>query len=256
MQLLRLLYCDNPKYGLRENNKVYVLGDSFNIGLDQKTFQDFVIDEVDLDHISFLPPCNPTKIIGVALNYPGVSKEKNIESEPLVFLKGLNALSIDKDKLNLSSFKNVWGECEIALVIKKKIKNISINEASKAILGFMPANDVTCDNFYKRDHHLARSKSADGFCTVGNYIDLDYQYHNKLIQGFQNNILIREGNTNDMIFSIPKIVSWISSWMTLYPGDIILTGAPSRVRKKLYLKSGDTYSVRLEGFENLNTTIK
>ena len=111
------------------------------------------------------------------------------------------------------------------------------------------------DAYSGRDHHLARSKSADGFCPVGKFIDLDYQYQNKKIQGYQNNILIREGNTNEMIFSIDKIISWLSSWMTLNPGDIILTGAPKRVCEKKFLKSGDLYTVRLEGFDELTTHV-
>ena len=83
----------------------------------------------------------------------------------------------------------------------------------------------------------------------------DFQYKNKKIQGYQNDVLIRDGNTNNMVYSIEKIIEWLSSWMTLNPGDIILSGAPPRVRKKQFLKSGDIYSVQLEGFDDLNIRV-
>lgn len=255
MLLIRFLFQNTSKNGFFENGKIYLLNDSFHIGLDKNLFESYIIDELKLNQISFLPPCLPTKIVGIALNYPGVSKEKLNINEPLVFLKGLNSVTLDQNKLNLNSSLEAWGECELAVIMKHKVKNIKTGDALKSILGFMPANDITSNNFNNRDHHLARSKSADGFCPVGKCIDLDYDYKNKKIQGYQNNILIREGNTNDMIFSVEKIISWLSSWMTLNPGDIILTGAPPRVREKQFLKSGDLYSVRLEGFDYLDTEV-
>lgn len=253
MYLARFSYHNNSKYGFIDNNKIFVFDDSFHIELDNISFDNYITEELNISDVNFLPPCEPTKIIGIALNYKGVDKENN-NSEPLVFIKGLNSLVLDDFKLNLTT-EMAWGECELAAIIKHKIKNIDIDDVTQNILGFMPANDITCNNFNNRDHHLARSKSADGFCPIGKYIDLNYQYQNKKIQGYQNNILIREGNTNDMIFSIEKIISWLSSWMTLNPGDIILSGAPPRVREKQFLKSGDIYTVRLEGFEDLNLEV-
>jgi 2-keto-4-pentenoate hydratase/2-oxohepta-3-ene-1,7-dioic acid hydratase in catechol pathway len=253
MYLARHEYENNPRYGLIKNKKFLILDNSFHIEKDKASLNNQIIDEINLCDVNFLPPCEPTKIIGIALNYKGVGKEKNID-EPLVFIKGLNSLALGDLQLNLPSPK-AWGECELAAVIKHKVKNISIDDVTRNILGYMPANDITCQNFHSRDHHLARSKSADGFCPVGKSINLNYNYQNKKIQGFQNNILIREGNTSDMIFSIEKIVSWLSSWMTLNPGDIILSGAPPRVHEKQFLKSGDTYSVRVEGFDDLNIEI-
>ena len=256
MYLCRFLYDDiNPKYGLMHDKKIFILSSSFNIELDYIDYKNLIIGEVDISKISFLPPCEPSKIVGIALNYLGVGEEKNNPDEPLVFIKGLNSLVLDDISLNLNSSYSTWGECELAAVIKHKLKDISSNKVLKNILGFMPANDITCNNFQNRDHHLARSKSADGYCPVGKYIDLDYQYKNKKIQGYQNNILIREGNTDDMIFSIEKTIEWLSTWMTLNPGDIILSGAPPRVREKLFLKSGDIYSVKLQGFDDLNVRV-
>jgi len=256
MHLCRFLYNDsNPNYGLLEGNTIFRLNNSFNVSLDCVYYKDYIAESVKISDVKFLPPCEPTKIVGIALNYPGVAENSSYIDEPLVFIKGLNALALSDNKLDLLPSINAWGECELAIVIKHELKNININSVHEGILGFMPANDITCSNFHGRDHHLARSKSSDGFCTVGKYIDIDYEYHNKKIVAFQNNILIRKGNSDEMIFSVEKIVQWLSTWMTLKPGDIILTGAPPRVREKQFLKSGDTYSVRIEGFDDLNTEV-
>ena len=256
MYLCRFLNNDNhPQYGLLDGSKIFSLNNLFHIELDFNCIKDFISDEINISDIQFLPPCEPSKIIGIALNYPGVGDSVSELNEPLVFLKGLNSLALADVKLDIPSDRMVWGECELAMRIKHKIKNISIENVHKSILGFMPANDITCNNFYNRDHHLARSKSVDGFCPVGKYIDLNYEYRNRKIQAFQNNILIRDGNTNDMIFSIEKIIKSLSTWMTLNPGDIILTGAPPRVREKQFLRPDDTYSVRIEGFDNLNIRV-
>jgi len=256
MYLCRFLYNDiYPKYGLLDSGKIFSLNHLFNIGLDLNSIENFIVDEINISDVQLLPPCEPSKIVGIALNYPGVGDSQSELDEPLVFLKGLNSLVLDDVALDVSPDTLAWGECELAVIIKHKIKNISVDDVHENILGFMPANDITCNNLYKRDHHLAKSKSADGFCPVGKYIDLNYEYHNRKIQAFQNNILIREGNTNDMIFSIEKIIKSLSKWMTLNPGDIILTGAPPRVREKQFLMPDDIYSVRVEGFENLNIRV-
>ena len=256
MYLCRFLYNDiHPKYGLLDGSKIFSLNNLFHIELDFNFIKDFISDEVNASDVKFLPPCEPSKIIGIALNYPGVGEINSNLDEPLVFIKGLNSLVLDNVPLVLKSSDMAWGECELAAVIKHKVKNIKSNTVLDSILGFMPANDITCNNFGNRDHHLARSKSVDGFCPVGKFIDLDYQYKNKKIQGYQNDILIRDGNTNNMVYSIEKIIEWLSSWMTLNPGDIILTGAPPRVREKQFLRPDDTYSVRIEGFDNLNIRV-
>ena len=78
-------------------------------------------------------------------------------------------------------------------------------------------------------------------------------FKNKKILAYHNDILLRKGNTDEMIWNPEQIIIWLSSWMTIYPGDLVITGTPSRVRDRLYLKSGDTYTVRIEGFPDLIT---
>ena len=85
-------------------------------------------------------------------------------------------------KVKLPKKHKTWGEAELGVVIKKKCKQINIKNVNNYILGFIPANDITCDNYENIDHHLAFSKSADGFCPVGEYIDTEYKYNNKNLE--------------------------------------------------------------------------
>ena len=174
-------------------------------------------------------------------------------SEPLVFLKASNCIASCNDKVIFSFSSETWGESELGVVIKKEAKNINPKNVKDYILGYIPVNDVSCENVDDRDHHLARSKSADGYLPVGHWIDTEYDHKNKVIEAYHNDCLIRQGMINDMFWKPEKILPWLSSWMTLYPGDIISTGAPVRTRDRLYLKDGDIFTVKIEGFPDLST---
>lgn len=202
--------------------------------------------------IVIMPPCIPSKIIALAINYEGATGQTSKMLEPLVFLKSPNSIILGNKKIKIPFKSNTWGESELGFVVKKDIKRkINIKEAKKYIFGFLPVNDLSCDNIENRDHHLARSKSADGFCPLGNYIDTSFDYKNKKIKAFHNRILLREGNTNQMLWKPEKILSWLSSWMTLNVGDLVITGTPSRIRKKMFLKKNDSFTVKIEGFPDL-----
>ena len=242
------------EYGKLEADYItpFVSGkDPYNCGL---LDIDFVENEKkEQTAFELLAPVKPSKIIGVALNYRGVSKESHTDTEPLIFLKGNNSITTANSKVELPKDQKTWGESELAVVIKKKGKNINSLNASDYILGFTSSNDITSHNINGRDHHLARSKSVDGFCPVGRYIDTEFSYENRNIRAYQNNILIREGNTCDMIFNVNRIIEFVSKSMTLMPGDLIITGAPLRVREKMYLAPDDTYKICIEGMEDLVT---
>ena len=210
-------------------------------------------DDIKIYKENLLPPCNPSKIVCFAINYEGITGFENKMSEPLVFLKSSNALCLNESIVKLPFNTNAWGEAEIGVVIKKVTKNIKIGDVKKNIFGYIIGNDVSCSNIENRDHHLARSKSADSFCPISNYIDLNFDPISKNIQSFHNDILLREGNSDQMFWSIDQLISWLSSWMTLYPQDIILTGSPGRVRDRLYLKKGDSFSCKVDGFTDLIT---
>ena len=164
-------------------------------------------DLVPLKKVSMLSPCEPSKVIGVALNYPGVSDNIYKMDEPLFFLKPSTSVIGSMEEI-INPFKDldVWGECELAIVIGKLVKKASKEEAADSILGYAVANDVSVNNIHNRDHHLARSKAADTFCVIGPWIDTDFTPNNQKIQGYHNKILLREGKLNQRFWKETEII--------------------------------------------------
>jgi 2-keto-4-pentenoate hydratase/2-oxohepta-3-ene-1,7-dioic acid hydratase in catechol pathway len=198
-------------------------------------------------------PCQPRKVVALAVNYEGATGQSSQMSEPLAFLKPGTSVCGPGDTVACPfSHVPVWGESELAIVIGSHVRHADETEAARAIFGYTAANDVSADNVDSRDHHLARSKGADTFCPLGPWIDTAYQPDNKTVEAYQNGELIRRGNTNQRIWRDHRIVSWLSHWMTLEPGDVILTGTPPRIVPRRYLEPNDVFSVRIEGFSPLD----
>ncbi len=211
---------------------------------------------IDYSQHLLLPPCEPTKIIALALNFEGIDGQEKDIIEPLVFLKSSNAVAGINDIIELPFIQNTWGEPEIGAVIGKTTKDISMDFVDEHILGYTPANDVSCDNVNNRDHHLLRSKAADGFCPIGPYIETEYDPNGKTLEAYHNDQLIRKGSTDAMLWDLKKAIQWLSTWITLHPGDIVLSGCPPYVRDPLYLMHGDVFKVKIQGLPALTTQFK
>lgn len=253
MKIVRFKLKDNLKsdfkYGVLKENQIYQINNDFSQEkiVSSKTF--FNLGSCLLDI-----PFTPTKIIGLAENYPGIGKaDKN--REPIFFLKSPNSLTI-KNKIKLPFDLKTWGEPELALIIGRKLKNIKRINLKKDILGYAIANDMTCQNLYGRDHHLLRSKSPDNFCPVSYYFETDFDLSNKKIFSYHNKTLLRQDYVSNMIWDIKKILTSLTQWTTLNKFDLILTGAPSRVRDRIFLKKGDKYKCIVEGIGELTTSYK
>ena len=239
-------------YGVLEGNRIYpVMGMPFS-----KPITYDKTNGISYDETLLLAPCEPSKVIALAINYQGATGQTEDMSEPLVFLKSNNAVVGINDTVQLPLQSKTWGEAELGVVIRRTVRNIDETEVGDFILGYVPANDVSCYNVEERDHHLARSKSADGFCPLGHYIDTDYDFSNKSILAYHNDTLMRQGNTNNMIWTPEKIIVWLSTWMSLYPGDVVITGTPPRIRDRLFLQDGDTCTVEIEGFPKMVTRFR
>lgn len=253
MKIIRFKDVKNDviSYGIIKSNVIYpIIGNPYSKDINVEKNR-----TISFDSNLLLVPCKPTKVVALAINYEGATGQTKAMSEPLVFLKSTNAVVGFNHKVKLPFTSNTWGEAELGIVIKKTTSSqVSETNVKEYILGYVPANDVSCDNVDGRDHHLARSKSADGFCPVGQYIDTNYDYRNKEVLAYHNDILLRKGNTNQMIWNPERIIVWLSNWLTLYPGDIVITGTPSRVRDRLFLKDGDTYTIKIQGFPDLVTS--
>ncbi len=240
----------SPRFGsVGENGLVYALQG------DPLTVYQIGSPVGELVQLHLLAPCQPTKVIGIAINYQGATGVVEGMQEPLVFLKPGTSVCGPGDSI-ICPFPDipVWGEAELAIVVKKTLRNVLPEQVRDGILGFTVANDVSAQNIAGRDHHLARSKGADTFCPFGPWIDTDYNPSDQLVEAFQNSDLIRRGRISERIWDDTQIVSWLSTWVTLEPWDVILTGTPPRVVPRCYLNEGDQFVARIEGLGTLTNT--
>ncbi len=257
--LMKLVRFDQGKWGILEGETIYQTdgpggnptGDAFDIG-----------------SVQLRPPAEPSKIVCVGRNYLEHIRElgndfgNNLPKEPGLFLKGLNTLA---DPANPASPDNTGEavpypsftsllhyEGELAVVIGSQMKNVPEDRALEHVLGYTCALDVTARDVQKTDLQWVRAKSSDKFCPLGPWLVTDLEPQKTTVRTYINDQLRQEAPTSMMIFSVPKVLSYISSFMTLEPGDVVLTGTPEGVGE---LKRGDKVVVAVEGLGDLHTRI-
>ena len=204
------------------------------------------------------PICRPSKIVCVGLNYAKHAQESGMEvpSEPVLFFKASSAIVGPYDEVVLpkNSKKSDW-EVELAIVIGAKASYVSEDNAMNHVAGYVLHNDIS-----EREYQLERlgqwvkGKSCDTFAPLGPFLattDEIEDPHNLRLWLKLNGNTMQDSNTSDLIFGIPKLVSYISEFMTLLPGDVISSGTPFGVGlgldPQLYLKAGDEMELGIEG---------
>lgn len=240
---------NTPEYGVLNDNRFWTIQGN-------NPYQNLELtgESYPLQNSLLLSPCTPNKIVGIALNFSGIEGYNPEMSEPIVFLKGSNSVTGPNSRVEVPFPElKVWGEAELAIVIKKKTSKISYESVEEHVLGFTIANDVTVSNIENRDHHLARSKSIDGFCPIGPWIETDLTLTGLEICAFQNGVRIRFGNTRDHHWSWKEIVFRVSQWMTLEEGDVILTGNPPDLNGWVYLEDKSIFEASISGLGTLTT---
>jgi len=204
------------------------------------------------------PICRPSKIVCVGLNYAKHAQESGMEvpSEPVLFFKASSAIIGPYDEVILpkNSKKSDW-EVELAIVIGARASYVSEKNAMNHVAGYVLHNDIS-----EREYQLERlgqwvkGKSCDTFAPLGPFVatkDEIKDPHNLHLWLKLNGKTMQNSNTSDLIFGIPKLVSYISQFMTLIPGDLISTGTPFGVglglNPEIYLKDGDQMELGIEG---------
>ena len=147
-----------------------------------------------------------------------------------------------------------WIEVELGIVIKKTCKNISIKEAHNYIFGYTIANDVTMNNILGRDHHLIRSKGWDTFCPIGPHIETELDTSDLSLISKVNGEIMQKSNVNKRILNDFQIVNLISEKMTLYAGDLIITGTPANAENSI-IKEGDFVELTIENLGTLSNYV-
>lgn len=204
------------------------------------------------------PVANPSKILCIGLNYTKHAKETNlpIPQEPILFMKATTAITGPNDAIMIpkNSLKTDW-EVELAFVIGKKASYVSEEEAMDYVAGYCLHNDVSEREFQlERGGTWDKGKGCDTFAPIGPWMvtkDEINDPHNLRLWLKVNDKMMQDDNTDDLIFTIPQLVSYTSQFMTLLPGDIVSTGTPAGVglgfNPPVYLKPGDVVELGIDG---------
>lgn len=251
MRLVRFLARgDKPAWGIVNGDELAELdGDFFT------PFKTAKAGHV-LSRVQLLPPCNPSKVVAVGLNYRDHAHELGlaIPEEPVIFLKPpTTVIGPGESVICPAVSARVDYEAELGVVVKDRTRNIGPEEAPDHILGYTCANDVTARDLQKKDGQWTRAKSFDTFCPVGPWIETDLDPGDLLIQSYLNGERRQSSRTSQLIFNVHELVSFISGIMTLEQGDLIITGTPAGIGP---MKPGDEIEVRIEGIGSLKNRVR
>jgi 2-keto-4-pentenoate hydratase/2-oxohepta-3-ene-1,7-dioic acid hydratase in catechol pathway len=237
------------RYGILENESVHELrGDLFEHSRTGKTLA--------LDEVKLLAPCTPPKILAVGLNYRSHLGGRPAPSSPEIFYKPISCLQNPGDPITIpADAGNVHSEGELVVVIGKTAKNVSVDQARAAIFGVTCGNDVSERDWQhgpNKDLQWWRAKGADTFGPLGPAIVTGIDDSHLLLQTRINGETVQKQYTSDLMFGCPAIVSYISRWVTLEPGDVIYTGTPGSTRK---MNRGDIVEVEIENIGVLRNPV-
>lgn len=249
MRIARFRHAGKVAYGLVEGENLKVLvGDPFS-GIQESG------ESVPLSAVDLLSPTEPSKIVLIGMNYSAHAAEisQDVPDEPLMFFKPASAIAGPGQPIILPwQSDQVELECELAIVVGKEAKNVAIDEVGDYILGFTIANDVTARDIQFSDLQWARSKGFDTFCPMGPWIDTEFDPEQAGIQARINGSIAQQANTNDMNFSVYEIFTYVSQNVTLYPGDVILTGSPAGLAR---IQKGDLVECEIKGLGVLSNPV-
>ncbi len=241
---------ETPRYGWIHEDKVGdIQGDIY--GEYRRLEAQTALAEVKL-----FAPAQPGKIICVGRNYAEHAKElgNEVPKVPLIFLKPPSSIIDPDDTILLPpQSQQVEHEGELVAVIGKRGRSITAEQARNHILGYTIGNDITARDLQRSDGQWTRAKGFDTFCPFGPWIDTEFDISDALITCKVSSQPRQMASTRDMVFSVATLVAFISSIMTLEPGDILFTGTPAGVG---ILKDGDEVVVEIEGLGALSNPVR
>ena len=210
----------------------------------------------EISEVRLLAPCLPSKIVCVGLNYRSHAEETGLPmpTQPLIFLKPSTAVIGPDDEIVLPplSPRRVDYEAELGVVIGRRARNVPLDRAMDFVLGFTCFNDVSERYAQKGDGQWTRATSYDTFAPIGPWIETEVAPDDLKVETYLNGELRQSARTCDLIFVVPELISFISSVMTLLPGDVIATGTPSGIGQ---MNPGDAVEIRIEGIGSLRNDV-
>ena len=209
-----------------------------------------------LSDVKLIAPSEPTKIVCVGRNYVEHAKElgNEVPKVPLIFMKPPSSIISNGETISLPPQSvQVEHEAELVVVIGKRGRHVTAANARKIILGYTVGNDVAARDLQNSDGQWTRAKGFDTFCPYGPWIDTEFDPSDAVVTCRVNGQMRQMASTRDMVFNVGVLIAYISSIMTLEPGDLIFTGTPSGVGE---LKDGDEVSVEIEGLGIIKNKVK
>lgn len=231
-------------------------GELFRLRGDMFGSPSFEKKAISFKGLRTLTPVAPSKIIAVGLNYADHAREsgKALPKEPLFWFKATTSLVPDGAKIEIPfPHHRTDYEAELAIVIGRRVRNVTPAAAARYIFGYTAAMDITDRTIQNSESQWCRCKSFDTFTPLGPYVETKIDPHDLTIQLFQNGQLRQNSNTSQLIFNCFELVSFVSTNLTLLPGDIILTGTPSGVGP---IESGDKLEARIQSLAPLCNSVK
>ena len=259
MKIARFKINDKVQYGIVEGDQIRSL-----TGLPWEKIVP-TKEQYPLRQVTLLAPVQPPDVIAIGLNYKRHADESGFKypEAPVIFLKTTSSVIGPDDPIVLPKMAptEVDYEAELVLVIGKTCRRVTETEALSYVFGCTCGNDVSGrDCQMKLDKQWARGKSFDTFCPLGPWIETEMDPDNAAISFKLNGQVMQDSNTNDMIFSSAKLVSFCSQFATLRPGTVIMTGTPAGVgfarKPPVFLKAGDVAEVIIQGIGTLRNPVR
>jgi len=211
--------------------------------------------EIASEGLRLLAPVTPSKVVCVGLNYKdhAAEQKKPLPEEPVLFIKPSTAVVGPGAPIVVPGWAGrVDHEAELGVVIGKPARNVRASRAYDYILGLVAVNDVTARDLQKKDGQYTRAKGFDTFAPIGPCIAVGLDGRDLQVRGYVNGDLRQDSRTRELVFTIPDLVEYISSIMTLLPGDIISTGTPSGIGP---IRPGDQVTIHVEGVGALTNPV-
>lgn len=249
MKYVRIEQPEGPQWGVIKGEEVHTLSKPPYGGLDYDG------GKLPLNQCRLLAPCTPTKIVCVGKNYVEHAKEMGTEPPgfPVLFLKGSNTLNRTEGAVHAPDFvARLDYEGELAVVIRRRAKDVKAKDFADYVLGYTCLNDVTARDVQQHDGQWTRGKSMDGFCPVGPWVVDDVDPASLKLETRLNEKMVQQGSTGDLITQIPQLIEFITASMTLEPGDVVATGTPAGIGPMI---PGDVIEVEIEGIGVLKNEV-
>ncbi len=262
MRIARFTTGEEPLYGVvhgevdelgipaDDATVVGLAGDPLYVGL-HLTDEQYTLADVRL-----LAPVIPrSKVVGIGRNYASHAAEmgNDLPAEPLMFIKPNTSVVGPGDPVFYpTQTKDLHYEGELAVVIGRICRDVTADRVAEVVYGYTIGNDVTARDLQRSDGQFTRAKGFDSFCPLGPWIETELDTSDLRLQTHLNGDLKQDGSTKDMIFDVATLVSYVSSVMTLLPGDVILTGTPEGVGP---MNPGDEVDVTISGIGTLTNKV-